>query len=148
MTGTQRDHDLISRERMPVAAEEHFTTGRGGAALWAGILLPPTAFLIAIEIAYLLVPWACEKGRHGVVSLGLLPGLAILAVGAVSAWRARRRMGEGLGDEFTGEGGDVAVDPAPSRIRFMATVGLLSSGLFLLLLLSLAIPIAMLHPCD
>jgi hypothetical protein len=148
MTATPRNHDLVGRERIPVAAEEHFTTGRGGAGLWSGILLPPIAFLVAVETAYLLVPWACEKGRHGVVYLGLLPGFAILAVGAVAAWRARRRMGEGLGDEFTGEGGDVAVDPAPSRIRFMATIGLLSSGLFLLLLLSLAIPIAMLHPCD
>jgi hypothetical protein len=138
----------VDQETMSGAAAEHFDTGRGAAAVWAGVLLPPLGFLFAMEGAYLLVPWACQKGRPGVVWLGLIPGFAILIVGALSAFRVRREMGGGLGHEFTGAGGAVSIDPTPSRIRFMAAVGVLSSLLFLLLILALAVPIAVLRPCD
>jgi hypothetical protein len=138
----------VDQETMPIAASEHFATGRGARALWAGILLPPLAFLTAMEVAYVLVPWACQKGRHGVVWLGLIPGVVMLAVGAWSAFNVRRELGSGLGHEVGGIGGGVAIDPSPSRARFMATLGVLSSVLFLLLMIALAIPIAVLHPCD
>lgn len=138
----------VDSETMTAAASEHFSTRAGAKQLWAGILLPPLAFLIAVEAAYVLVPWACQKGRPGVVWLGLLPGVVTWVVGAWAAFKVRREMGEGLGRELTGAGGSISIDPAPSRVRFMAAIGVLSSILFLVLMLSLAIPIAVLHPCD
>jgi hypothetical protein len=127
---------------------EHYNTGAGARRLWAGILVPPLAFLTALEAAYLLVPWACRHGREWTVYLGLLPGLAMLAVAAAGALRARREAGDGAGAEVFGQGGDVALDPGPSRIRFMATIGLLGCAFFTFLTLALAIPIIGLHPCD
>ena len=143
MAPVEEDQETIS-----VAAGEHLSTGPGARALWAGILMPPLAFLVAMEAAYVLVPWACQKGRHGVVWLGLLPGIVMLAVGAWSAFKVRAELGRGLGHELGGAGADVAIDPVPSRARFMAAVGVLSSVLFLLLMIALAVPIAVLHPCD
>jgi hypothetical protein len=138
----------VDVETMSVQAREHYATGRGAAALWAGVVLPPLAFLTAMEAAYVLVPWACQKGRHAVVWAGLAPGLVMLAIGGWAAFRVRRRLGHGLGREFTGAGGSLAIDPVPSRVRFMAAVGVLSTLLFLVLILSLAVPIAVLRPCD
>jgi hypothetical protein len=138
----------VDEETMPVEEAESLRTGRGAALLWAGILLPPLAVLTAMEGAYLLVPWACQKGRHAVVWLGLLPGIAMLAVGWISAARMRAAMGEGLDHHVARADPGVAWDPAPSRVRFMAAVGVLSGLLGLILLLALAVPIALLHPCD
>jgi hypothetical protein len=147
MTGTMAPVE-VDHETMSVPASEHFATGRGATALWAGILLPPLAFLTAMEVAYVLVPWACERGRHGVVWLGLVPGFVMLGMGAWGAFSVRRQLGHGLGAEVGGQGAGVAIDPSPSRVRFMATIGALSSVLFLLLMIALAVPIAVLHPCD
>lgn len=138
----------VDEETMSVTAAEHLRTGRGAAMLWAGILLPPLAVLTALEGAYILVPWACQRGRHAVVWLGLLPGMAMLAAGWVSAARVRAAMGEGLDHHVARADPGVALDPAPSRVRFMAAVGVLSGVLSLILLLALAVPIALLHPCD
>jgi hypothetical protein len=139
---------IVDEEAMTVAERERFDTGRGAAALWAGVLLPPLGFLVAMEGAYLLVPWACQKGRHAVVSLGLIPGVLMLVVGALAAWRVRQAMGPGLGHHVGRAETGVALDPAPSRVRFLAAVGTLSGLLFVILLLSVVLPIAMLHPCD
>jgi hypothetical protein len=138
----------VDEETMTVTAAEEMRTGRGAAMLWAGILLPPLAVLTALEGAYLLVPWACQRGRHAVVWLGLLPGIAMLAVGWISAARVRAAMGEGLDRHVTRADPGIALDPTPSRVRLMATAGVLSGVLCLILLLALMVPIALLHPCD
>jgi hypothetical protein len=108
-------------------------------ALWTGLLLPPAAFLLNLELAYALVPNACSSGNELSVHLVHLVCLALAVFGGVTAWRFWRRSGETWpGDE----GGPVA------RSRFMAGLGFLTSALFALVILAQWIPSFMLSPCQ
>ena len=46
-----------------LSAEQDVSQGMGPLALWAGLLLPPIAWLLNLQISYILVPWACASGR-------------------------------------------------------------------------------------
>jgi cytochrome c biogenesis factor len=108
-------------------------------ALWAGLLLAPTAFLLNLGLAYGLVPTACSHHNR------LLPHLVhaicflIAATGGFFALRSWRACGETWpGDE----GGTVG------RSRFMAGLGLLLSLMFVLVILAQWIPSFVLDPCQ
>ena len=66
------------------------TVAEGGriAALWLGLLLAPTAFLVNLELSYLAVTASCARGTAP--SLHLIHGACLLAAiaGAVIAWRS------------------------------------------------------------
>src|SRR5690349_11038949 len=108
-------------------------------ALWAGLLLAPTAFLLNLEVAYGMVPVACSHQNR------LLPHLVhaicflLAATGGFFALRSWRSSGEiWPGDE----GGPVG------RTRFMAGLGLLLSIMFMLVILAQWIPSFVLSPCQ
>jgi hypothetical protein len=108
-------------------------------ALWAGLLLAPAAFLLNLEVAYALVPAACSAGSRLRVHLVHLLCLLIAAAGGFTAWQAWRSSGEIWPGE---EGGRLG------RSRFMAGLGLLLSGLFVLVILAQWIPSFVLNPCQ
>ena len=106
--------------------------------LWAGLLLPPVAFLLNLELAYALVPVACTSGVLPVHLVHLGSFLLALAGGvfAFRCWRAK-------GSTWPGEeGGRLA------RTRFMAGLGLLESALFALVIVAQWIPSFLLNPCQ
>jgi hypothetical protein len=108
-------------------------------ALWAGLLLPPAAFLVNLELAYALVPVACSSGTDVFVHLVHLVCLLLALGGGLVAWRSWQT----VGPRWSGEqGGRVA------RSRFMAGVGLLGSLLFALVIVAQWIPSFMLNPCQ
>jgi cytochrome c biogenesis factor len=108
-------------------------------ALWAGLLLAPTAFLLNLELAYAVVPHACSSQNRLPVHLVHLVCLAIALVGGAFALRSWRYCGETWPGE---EGGPV------SRSRFMAGLGLLLSVLFALVIVAQWIPSFVLSPCQ
>jgi hypothetical protein len=109
------------------------------AALWAGVLLAPTAFLLNLELGYLAVPASCARGTAEM--LHLIHGACLLAAlaGAAVAWRSWTRAGRGWSDE---EGGQAA------RSRFLAGLGLGGSALFVLTIAAQWIPTLALSPCQ
>jgi hypothetical protein len=109
------------------------------AALWAGLLLAPLAFLLSLEVSYAAVTRACFDTGRGLIHLVQLGCLALAVVGGLVAWRTWRAEGSAWPGQ---EGG------APGRTRFMAGLGLLTSALFVLVILAQGIPGFVLSPCQ
>jgi hypothetical protein len=113
--------------------------GTGIAAQWAANLLPPMAFLLELEVAYMLVPRACREGNVLLVHLAHAATLLIALAGVVLAWNQWQRWGTSWSDEGSG--------PEP-RSRFMTTLGLLTGIGFTLVILALWLPSFVVHPCQ
>jgi hypothetical protein len=108
-------------------------------ALWAGLLLAPTAFLLNLEVAYALVPTACSSQNRLLVHLVHVVCLVMAAAGGFIALRSWRAGGETWPGE---QGGPVG------RSRFMAGLGLLLSAFILLVIVAQWIPSFVLNPCQ
>ena len=108
-------------------------------ALWAGVLAGPLAFLCQLQINYVLVPWACTTGHRFVLHLVSLFALLIVLSASFIAWRIRGRLRDVTDHQ---SGGPVA------RSKFMAGLGLLTSALFLLLIIAQEIPNVVMNPCQ
>ena len=108
-------------------------------SLWFGLLVPPAAFLLNLELAYALVPTACAATGGVIIHLVHAVCLLLALAGGVVAWRTWKTVGAGWPGE---EGGRVA------RSRFMAGSGVLGSGLFALVILAQWIPSFVLSPCQ
>ena len=94
-------------------------------AVWTGLLLAPAAWLTSLEVGYMLVRPDCVAGttirQHSVHAVFLLIALAGLFV----AWRARR-----------------------AERDFLASLGVATSALFVLILVAQWIPAFLVHPCQ
>lgn len=115
---------------------------RRTAALWAGLLAGPLVWLAALEVNYVMSYVACESSRfawvlHAVnaVSAGLV------ALAGWIAWRSGPARDE--------EQATVPVSPATAelRARWMSVGGVATSLWFILVIVAMEIPVAMLPPC-
>ncbi len=109
------------------------------AALTTGVILPPLVWLVAFAVRYVLVEAACDLGwRWAHVATTVT---ALVAVGVVAAlvWRSWLAVGRG----WPSAGGG-----AVPRTNFLAVVGLLTSGLFLLAVVAQELPALVMNPCQ
>lgn len=107
--------------------------------LWIGIVAGPVAWLVYLQVNYMLVPAACQAGDKTVLSVVTAVAFIAAAVVTSIAWRSWRASGA---DNDTEEGSALA------RNRFMALSGLGISALIFLLVIASAIPIFVLGACD
>jgi len=123
------------------ARDRDLTEGRGLAEQWVGLLLAPAAFFVHLQIAYVLVPWACLHRPEGDVWLHVtgIASVVLAAVGTWVAWRVWDRDGRDASDD----GGGV-----PSRARFLALTGLGMSAVFVLLLAAQWAAAFFISPCQ
>jgi hypothetical protein len=107
-------------------------------ALWTGVLLAPTAFLLNLELSYLAVAASCTAGTT--LLLHLIHGASLLAAiaGAGIGWRSGKT---GVG--WSGEAGGPT-----GRSGFLAGLGVTVSALFALTIAAQWIPTLQLHPCQ
>src|SRR4026208_2237751 len=119
------------------------------AALWTGLILPPAAFLLTLEVASALVPVACSSGDTLPVHLVHLGCLLLALVGGAFAWRCWKTTGSTWSG---GEGGRLAGSRGAAGLlalsRVMAGRGLLVSALFALVIVAQWIPSFLLSPCQ
>jgi hypothetical protein len=108
-------------------------------ALWLGLLLPPIAVLADLAIAYALVPAACSSRNTLPIHLVHGAGLLLVLLGGLTAWRIWRRLGGGWPES---EGG------REERSRFLSGVGVLFSGLCVLVILAFWVAVFLLDPCQ
>jgi hypothetical protein len=101
----------------------------GNATLWLGILGPPTLWLHQLLINYIFVSWACRHEQNWPLHLVSIASLlATVTFGALLFMQWQRISG-------------------PSRAKFMALLGWLSSALFFLAMLTQEIAAALYNPC-
>jgi hypothetical protein len=97
-----------------------------------GLLLAPAAFLVHLEVAYLMVPWSCTVGNALWQHLVGFLGVALALAGVAAAWISRVR---------TSAAGEhppchPVEGPGPLfRTRFMGDVGVGMSAVLALILL-------------
>ena len=105
--------------------------------LWAGVLAGPLAFALNLQTNYMLVDLACDSASRSL--LHVVPAVVLLFIGgaALLSWNAFRDL-------------ERATTPNSHSVRakFMATLGVLSNILFILLVLAQWIPVFVLHPCQ
>lgn len=97
-------------------------TPRALAALWLGMFLAPAAFFIHLQVAYVLVPWACATGSH--FSLHLVALLAVIT-SLVGVLLARSQ-----------------------REQFLGLVGSVTSAMFALILIAQWVAGLFITPCQ
>jgi hypothetical protein len=115
-----------------------FSQTRGILWLWAGLLTAPLAFLLHLQLNYMLVTQLCQSAHKLVLHLVTLGFLLIAASGGFIAWRNWAAAGR----KWPGDMGSVT-----ERSRFMSVVGLLVSALIILALIAQLIPQFIYDPC-
>jgi hypothetical protein len=127
----------LSPKTAPIGGE--LARRRHAVAQWFGVLGAPIGMLVNLQAQYAVVPWACTRGLVAVLHLS--PAICLgIAVGAAVAgsheWRA------GGGGEPGAETGVIA------RARFLGALGIATSVLFSLIIVSMWLATAFLNPCD
>ena len=126
--------EATARER-----ERETPPGERPGPLWFGLLAGPVAFLVNLQVMFMLVPWACAgRWRLGLWLFPLLM-VALSLAGAFVGWTNWRRVGR----EWPGEEGG----PQP-RSRFMATLGVLVGVFMALVVVAHWLATIFLSPCQ
>lgn len=111
-----------------------------GPRVWLGLLVPPTAWFIALNACYFMVAWACDHTAGRVwlhlVCLAMLAATVAAGFGARGLWRD-------LGRRW----------PAPTadpldRARFLAAVGGFAAALFSFAIVLQWLATLILDPCE
>jgi hypothetical protein len=112
---------------------------RGLGSLIGGVLFAPLGFLLSLQANYLVVRWACAYGWMILLYVVSSAALVISAGGMLLSLRNWMAAGQHWPVDTFG---------ILSRNRFLAVLGLLMSGLFLILVVAQTIPIFILNPCQ
>jgi hypothetical protein len=99
---------------------------------WTALLLAPVAWVAALGILFPLTQDACARGSRTAFWIITAACVALALAGAGLAWRERRIAGgHGIAD----------------RARFLMQVALGVSAIFVIVLLLMGVPVAMLGAC-
>ena len=114
-------------------------SGKGVAALWAGLLVGPTAALVQLEANYALMLRACSDNQTWMLHLVSILALLLTATAGGLALIYWRRLERQASEDDAG---------AIPRSRFMSMVGILVSALMLLVIIAQWMPILIFGPCQ
>lgn len=106
--------------------------------LWIGVLVGPIAALTQLEANYALVLWACRANQFWPLHLVSLLALLFTLLAGLLAFRIWNQVDPKV--EGDGEG-------TLPRSKFMAAVGMLISGLMLLVVIAQWLAVFVYHPC-
>jgi hypothetical protein len=121
---------------------QHETTSsgdQGAGVLWIGLLLPPIAWALQMQVNYWMVRGACARLSNVSLFVVTLVAVTLVLLAGVSAWLGWRKVGQKWPSSF----GD-----SISRRRFMAVLGLFMTGMFLLVIVAQGIAAIMIQPCQ
>jgi len=121
-----------------VASESQIesSSARQNLALWIAVLGSAIVWFLELQTTYPLVEWTCASKNHWVIHVTFL---FFLLLAALPGWIAFTQSKlEGSGERQSAGAG---------RRRFMAVLGLMLSGTFVLLIFAQWIPIFFVDPC-
>jgi hypothetical protein len=113
-------------------------SGRSIALQWFGLVAPPAAWLLNLELGYSLAHAACHGSGILPVHAATIAALALCAIGGAAAFISWRRSGSDWPRDVAG---------ALDRSRLLSTLGLGGALIFALLIVTQWIPTFMLEPC-
>jgi hypothetical protein len=107
--------------------------------LWTGVLGGPIAWAFDLMTSYAVVKRVCHMSNHTILPVITAASLAMVIGAAAISWTALMR----TTNDVPTDGGQPR-----QRARFMAILGLASSGLFALQILAGAVPHWVLDACQ
>jgi hypothetical protein len=124
---------------MSEAGADYFATPRGKLSLWTGVLGGAVVWALQLQVGYALSGFSHEHpwltGAHHAVSATAVVAAAGATLLALRDWR-RLGGGEPRGSE----------EGVPGRSRFLAALGVVTSGLFTVVILAQWVPTFFLDP--
>jgi hypothetical protein len=124
---------------MTDAKKRDSTESVSTALLWTGLLVPPIAWAFQLQANYVLVSRTCQQGSRWPLHLITLIALLITLAAGFGSWHARERVNGMRSDDEAGHS---------SVARFMAVLGLMTSAMFLLVIIAQAVPSFIFHGCQ
>lgn len=118
--------------------------GRRSLLLWTGVLAGPLVWLALLETNYVLSYVACELRQTWFLHLATAVAVALVAAAGLAAWRAApapRPPEEPLADALSPETGAI-------RAQWMAILAVASSAWFIVVILSMSVPVVVLRTCQ
>ena len=112
---------------------------RAPALQWVALLLAPAAFFVHLQVAYVLVPWACVARGQIWVHLSAVIAIALALAGAWAGWLVHARAESAQSNEGAG---------AVPRTRFLGLTGLGTSIVFALILIAQWAAGFIISPCQ
>ena len=91
-----------------------------------------------MSISYALVSFECYGGSKLSLYLIAIVALVLTTLGGLISLVNWRKVGKGRGHDFDGD---------TTRSRFMAVLGMLSSGMFFVVIVAQGLATLVLHPC-
>jgi hypothetical protein len=114
------------------------------AALWAGLLTGPIAWLMLLEVNYILAYVACESRSTWFMHLAVVIALLVVATAGYGAWAASH--GNILAAETLTP--PLSDETRLQRSRWMSLAGVALSAWFLLVILAMEVPLIVLKECQ
>jgi hypothetical protein len=113
-------------------------------ALWAGVLTGPTAWLVLLEVNYVLAYVACERRATWFLHLAIVVAVTLVAAAGYAAWAAS--YGTLMSTES--EAPPLSDDTRIQRSLWMSRAGVAISVWFIVVILAMEIPIVVLEECQ
>jgi hypothetical protein len=113
-------------------------------ALWTGVLAGPIVMLVLLQTNYVLSYVACETRQTWF--LHATTGAAALLVGAAGAWAWQA--GRGPMAPADAQTPPLSPETCLGRTRWMAYLALASSIWFIIVILSMSVPVIVLETCQ
>jgi protein-S-isoprenylcysteine O-methyltransferase Ste14 len=120
-------------------AEKEFSEKRGQFWLWLGFLLPPVVWIIQLQTVYLTSEYGCGSNNFQPNNIVSVLALMFSIIGGLISWWNWLDSGRKWKSE---EAGTI------SRSRFMSILGMLTSGLFTLVIFAQWLPTLVGVPCQ
>ncbi len=113
------------------------------AALWAGVLTGPLAWLTLLEVNYVSAYVACESRSTWFMHLAVVAALSLTAGAGYAAWTASTD--QSTGDEA--QAPPLSDETRLQRSRWMSLAGIAISAWFILVILAMEVPLTLLEEC-
>jgi hypothetical protein len=117
--------------------------GRRLAALWAGVVTGPLAWLTLLEVNYVSAYVACESRSTWFMHLAVVVALSLTAGAGYIAWTASTS--QSRGDEA--QAPPLSDETRLQRSRWMSLAGIVTSAWFVLVILAMEVPLTILEAC-
>jgi hypothetical protein len=114
------------------------------AALWAGLLTGPLAWLVLLEVNYVLAYVACETRSVWFMHFAIVAALILVAGAGYAAWAAS--YGNMMADDTRTL--PLSDETRIQRSRWMSLAGVASSGWFIIVILAMEVPLIVLKECQ